>query len=578
MAGDDDVSRRFDAGRGEGPARDRIAIDRATWIGLALAAATMASRAAVRARDLTTWDAGLFAMGVLDYDVLAGQPHPPGYPLTILSGKAVHAVGVDAATAMVWVSILATGVAAFLVHRIGRTLSGPWTGALAAGLFALSPLAAFNGSIGLSYGAEAATSAALALLAWRAGQRPTGWRLVAVGAMLAVAMGVRPSALFFLAPLAAWAAVMPEASMTVRAGRLALVGGTAIVATLAWMLPAYHVGGGVREVLAANRAQSASVVFTDSVFQGGWGVVAENLGHLADFASGELPALAWLAGAVAVLAWGARGTAHPHGWPWRAFFVAVWTLPALLFYTFVYVGWPIFPSGYLMVVLPGACVGLATLMVTLAGRVLPRPAVLAVALALMLCAGIALAAAWPKAVEPTREADAWAESWEGFEQEFPPDETLLVTFGSWFPLKVHHPEYTVYVITLFDDLEGRQRREILVSQGRHDEPRYFDLVQSQPGVWPLHPIPPWAKRVLVHEGFPAAAVVEDDMVLFREDVAMQDATLPSGRQVRWFEADPGRPIEAFLDDVGSPVDPADMADDMADGEAGPANPDGRAAG
>ena len=510
-----------------------------------MAVLAVATRAAVRARTTTTWDAGLFAMGVRDYDVVAGQPHPPGYPLTVLLGKAAHLVAQDEASAMVWVSVLASGAAAAILHRLGRGVAGSWAGLLAALTFVLSPLALFNGSVGMSYGLEAATSALVGAAAWSARASPTPRALALVGLAAAAAAGVRPSAVLFLAPLAAWAALAPRAPLPMRAWRLAWTGAIGAAALAVIVLPAYAAGGGVREVLAANQAQTRSVVLHDPVWTAGWGIVPTNLDHLASYAAGELRAVPFLAAALFVLAWAARGQPRTRE-AWRpAAFLAAWSLPAMLFYTFVYVGWPIFPSGYLMVVLPAAGVGVGALCAGLGAGALRRPATLAVGIVLLLAGGACMAAAWPAATRPIRAADAWEDSWDGFAEAFPANETAVTTFGSWVPLKLRHPEHLLFVDVLYDGIDQRVHRTVLVSQGGRDEPRYFDIVTAQRDDWPEHPIPDWVKRIVVHDGHPAAALVESRLVLLRPDVPLQSTTLPSGRVVQWFVPEPGSTIEDY---------------------------------
>src|SRR5215210_6209921 len=47
------------------------------------------------ARSLNDWDEATFSLGVMEYDLNLHHPHPPGYPLFVLAGKAVHLLGVS---------------------------------------------------------------------------------------------------------------------------------------------------------------------------------------------------------------------------------------------------------------------------------------------------------------------------------------------------------------------------------------------------------------------------------------------------------------------------------------------------
>jgi len=54
-----------------------------------------------------------FALGLRRFDVAHHQPHPPGYPLYIAAGKAVHAMGTDEAKALALVGVVSGAAAAF---------------------------------------------------------------------------------------------------------------------------------------------------------------------------------------------------------------------------------------------------------------------------------------------------------------------------------------------------------------------------------------------------------------------------------------------------------------------------------
>ena len=67
-----------------------------------------------------------FALGLRDFDVARHQPHPPGYPVYIAAGKAVHALGTDEARALSLVGIVAGALGVFalvaLFARIDASL------------------------------------------------------------------------------------------------------------------------------------------------------------------------------------------------------------------------------------------------------------------------------------------------------------------------------------------------------------------------------------------------------------------------------------------------------------------------
>lgn len=527
-------------------------------IGLALAFATMASRAAVRSRSLVTFDAGLHANAILRYDIPSGHPHPPGYPLSVAAGRLIHVLAQDPVAAMTWLSILWTGLTVFLLWRLGDRLGGRGTGTVAAVLFAVSPLALLHGATGLTYSADAAMGLAVAAMAWYAAARPDRRRMVLLGATFAAAVGVRPSLLLFLGPVALWPAMAASAAgregLRGRLRSAATIAAAALACALAWLLPMLAFGGGPKAILAADRVQSATVVLRDPVWRHGWPVVADNVGWLGDYARPELRALPWLLGAAAV-ACAAAGLPRLRAWSRdaqaRVVFLALWSLPALLFYALVYVGWPVHPPGYLMVVLPPAVLGVALAIVPALRAARwqrgPRRWLAPAAVALLLAIPLAHApGAWHDGIRPAREADAWAASWAGFDDAFPPATSAIVMMESWPHVKLHHPDHLAWVRAHYEHQVGEAWTRGIESRHGIDEPRWFELIAMDPDEAPVHAIPPWVERIVLHEGHPATG----PETLVKGEVELHEARLPTGRAVRWFEPRPEwRAIESYFPDV-----------------------------
>ena len=63
-----------------------------------------------------------FALGLRQFDVSRHQPHPPGYPLFILAGKAFHAVVLSEATALALVSVIAGALGVLAIGLLFRRL------------------------------------------------------------------------------------------------------------------------------------------------------------------------------------------------------------------------------------------------------------------------------------------------------------------------------------------------------------------------------------------------------------------------------------------------------------------------
>src|SRR4029077_10432262 len=71
-----------------------------------------------------------FALGLRHFDVSRHQPHPPGYPLFILAGKAFHAVVPSEAKALALVEVFAGALGVIAIGRLFRRLD-PEDGSLA---------------------------------------------------------------------------------------------------------------------------------------------------------------------------------------------------------------------------------------------------------------------------------------------------------------------------------------------------------------------------------------------------------------------------------------------------------------
>ncbi|MDP9373597.1 MAG: glycosyltransferase family 39 protein [Chloroflexota bacterium] len=166
-----------------------------------LALLTALSRWPFRTTMLQSWDAGLFAQALDDYNVVAHHPQPPGYIFYVAVAKALRALtGLGANATYVLISLGAASLTVALLYGLGRLLFDRPTGLLAAGLAATSVSFWYYSAIVYPYTTLALGSTALALLC----------RLLATGrvrpplAGLAFGLtgGFRQDLLLFLANLA----------------------------------------------------------------------------------------------------------------------------------------------------------------------------------------------------------------------------------------------------------------------------------------------------------------------------------------------------------------------------------------
>ncbi len=232
------------------------------------------SRVPFRTRILYHWDSVNFAFAMRHFDVAADQPQPPGYILYVWLCRLVDLFFHDPNATMVWISIVASGLAVAFLYLLGRAMWDERVGLIAALLLASSPLFWFYGEIALPHALDTAMVLLSAWLLWRVreGDRRMVWPAVVT---LGIAGGIRPQTLVFLLPLALYAVA--------RVGVARLVGAAALGAAvcLAWFLPLTVSVGGVGRYLEVMSAFSGRFQQTTSVLMGaGWKGVVYNLRKL----------------------------------------------------------------------------------------------------------------------------------------------------------------------------------------------------------------------------------------------------------------------------------------------------------
>lgn len=281
--------------------------DTTAWGGALAAVVVFAALLASFPEKLWHWDEFQLSYGVSHFDLARHEPHPPGYYLFVLLGRALAPVVGDPARALRCLS--AASVALFAGLAAGRppaALASParLLLAAAAAAFALaSPLTTRLGVAALSYAAEGAVWLAWLLVLAR---RPRGRGLLALAFAAGLAGGIRPT-------LTLWAALLLLAGQRGpdRAPLRDLAGaaGAGAAGVLVWLAPLLWESGGLEAYREATGSLVAGNVWAKSVFVtglDGWGA---RLGQMsADLAV----SLGLVAPALAVLgAWRLRGGGGP---------------------------------------------------------------------------------------------------------------------------------------------------------------------------------------------------------------------------------------------------------------------------
>ncbi len=299
----------------------------------------LATRISFRSHYLYDIDSVNFALGMRRFDPRVYNPHPPGYFLYVLLGRAANLLFHDANAALVAISIAAGCGALYTIYALAYNWFGRSAAAFAGLTFAFSPLAWFHGTVALTYGVEQFFSALAGYFLWRV---YSGAERFVVPAAIAVglAAGFRPSFLLFLGPLLVFSFVFAS-------GRLSAVkvfGGVAVfgLTLAAWFLPMVLASGGFHAYWSAlvslwRIAPAKQTVFNSSP--------AVSLARLI-----SIGAICLLCFGCAALAAFRRGRGEAAIAPPTKVFIWMWVAPGLLFFTLIFLLFV--NSGYLLVISP----------------------------------------------------------------------------------------------------------------------------------------------------------------------------------------------------------------------------------
>jgi 4-amino-4-deoxy-L-arabinose transferase-like glycosyltransferase len=412
-----------------------------------LVAAVALTRFAFRSHYLYDVDSVHFALAMNRFDPTTYQPQPPGYFLYCCLGEFMQLLFRDANASLVAISIAASCGAVVMIYL----LASEWFGARAAlwaGLvFLFSPLAWFHGVVALTYIVEAFFSAAVGYACWRAYRGKTIW-LFGAAVLLGVSGGLRPSSLLLLGPLLllCWYHA-PRKQVLASAGLL-------VVTVLAWFIPMVLQSGGIHTYFAALSSLWRVAGNTNTIYN------SSPVNSIARLFT-VLFIIALCSGSALLFSAAALRKARTAG-KHLQIFTTVWMIPALSFFTFVFLMFV--NSGYLLIVLPPLCIWLGAGLSTWYAETSLKPGwkLALVSMAMTANTAIFLAAPLYCSYRSVRSFETeLVQATSAVAQVALPNETLIVGFDSHF-LGYRHAGYYLPAYTTVQYPEQKDRVFIML--------------------------------------------------------------------------------------------------------------------
>lgn len=261
-----------------------------TLLILGLGFGTLLSRLPFRAALLSSFDAVNYTLALDHFDMRLAQPQAPGYPLYVLLGRLfsfayrLAAGTTDHPAALVWLSMVFSGLAVGAIYLAGREMYGRQVGFLAALMLSVSTVFWYMGEIVAPYTVDLFASALVGWLCYRtmrsSGDAPVWSCALAVG----LAGALRLQTLVFLFPLFLYSLLNRDGlnSASRRSWPVALAAGAlAVLVFAAFFLPAVMASGGMAAFLGAMRGILPIFRDTDTLIRSArWDRFAYNLGTI----------------------------------------------------------------------------------------------------------------------------------------------------------------------------------------------------------------------------------------------------------------------------------------------------------
>lgn len=323
-------------------------------VAFALFVLTLALRIPFASQTLNHWDSVNHALALTSFNVPIDRPQPPGYILYIGMARLLNFIFPDPQTALVTLSILASGLAVAFIFLLGNNIASRKVGLIAALLLLTSPAFWFDGEVALPYVVEGCFSIVVALLFYRILSGET--KLAPLAAVVfAIAIGARQWLVIYFAPLALY--VFLKQSRRVRIESALWFAGVCLI----WFIPLAATVGGIGNYIALmktyNSAFSSELVISGT---GGLTRLLRNVTLEAAYTAYAMN-LALVPMLYAITRWLTTHFLSGLRTNLRVRFFVLWAVPSILFYTFVHMGSPGLIYVFLVALILVAAVGIEQL-------------------------------------------------------------------------------------------------------------------------------------------------------------------------------------------------------------------------
>jgi hypothetical protein len=276
------------------------------------------------------------------FDTRVHQPHPPGYFLYVCIGRVVNFLVHDPNLSLVLISVAASMATVAMIYLLAQEWFDLRAARIAGILFLISPLAWFHGTVALTYSVEAAFSALIGYLCWHIYKGDATF-VVPAALSLGISAGIRPSSILFLGPLflfSLWSVPIKRSLLGI--GVLGLTGA-------AWFVPMIYSSGGFANYFGAFISLWRTVPAKNTVYNS---PIATSLARA--FVIAFIYFLCFGLASIAPLLAPRQPSTSQRA---HSIFTAVWVVPALCFFTFIFLKFV--NSGYLLLVAVPGCLWLA---------------------------------------------------------------------------------------------------------------------------------------------------------------------------------------------------------------------------